>query len=630
MTTYTTNHITSLKAHLTQKIQGLKREADDLDTRVASTAISALENQKKQTEIRQEIARIKRELNELNLGDSPREPYLPTAPRTDLLRERPPVIDPTPPGTPHRAHSARDPSFPVQPHRRSVSLDPDESHFLPERRFPPATVTLVEEDTANQSKTFLSYFEWAGRMYKIEQTLPSSTSELEWEAIASGYKEILTHSPLTTQASEIKKLELALDTASGEMRISFPKSDDPRIPSQPPFTIQSADSPIVQRLLDYIQTKDEGFLVPFMSYDPLPREEPTQTLPTPFANPTGTNCALNSWLSLVETNPLLRTQYRRGLHFAETTSVNGSDLPDATALNRRLFPPRDGILRQQDAMETAAKFMERFGTPDALLQYRIERTYRPQTATNEEQDFPLVHEQNSLPVLSVLPDGRSKDLSQIFEEQLLNERTGNGDPVSLEGNPVSIVKEQHLGFDRAPNTLVFHAQRTNGSPNKNMGEIELSERMKFPGSFFDEENDPRYQLRGFIVHFSAQRPDNTFSPYDGHYISYVKIKGEDGKTHYYELDDATKIGPDNALVLSENPQREISREVFLQAAKQFTVAVYNKLEERPQVSFPEEHLADFPSRPEAPIRRGAALSRVGILSSSDDDSDDDPTLSDTD
>lgn len=372
-------------------------------------------------------------------------------------------------------------------------------------------------------------------------------------------------------------------------------------PSRPSGHFWQARKPLHRTYADFPFTPWTTTSIPsLLSGASAKTEEKPQSLPLPLNNETMTCCHLNAWLTLVQTNPLLWNIYSRSLSTKiDTIPMEETLISDATKLCDLLFPPINGTRRQQDVAETIQQFFNHFENRTATAHKIIEKTYRKNESFTDEMieeelnergkiyekrgnDFVIFEEEQtpSFPFLAISPNPFRQSLFQATEKKWMSPQKaavkGDRETINMGNTPILTLGEQSTRFSHAPASLIFHAERNTDSVNKNMGEIELSESMLLPGRFFSENTLSQYQLRGFIVHLSHRRPNGTYSPNDGHYISYVKMKGEDGQMHYYRLDDGI-VSKDGHKTLVKDPQREISQEEFLEAGKQFTIAIYNKL-----------------------------------------------------
>lgn len=455
----------------------------------------------------------------------------------------------------------------------------------------PARVALPSN--ATPSGHFKAKIKWCNLEYIVEQDLPQETTQEDWQAIVKAYEQILNateNSPVCHPG--IDRLQLSLDRDSGEMNIEITtKQTNPSVPTQ---RVEAITIPIrgqiVNDLIDYHTTHNSHALQFYRSEETLPDSEIIHT-PLGLVNTTGTLCYANALLQMIMAYPrlkdtiatysdhplltgLIHTYANRSATEIEISSLDNSSLEDI------IQGTVSSVHRQEDILDAFELLIKNASSEQTVYENLsaslpfIEQIFRategqteiPEGATQQPNQPNLFsrsiqNTRSQLPILSLNPDPTHRmTLSEAISKSSEWEDHIPPPPDAIPTMEAPLVAERKR-FISAPQTLVIHANRTsgNGSTGKNQGKITLSEKVALPGSLVGKENTPPlYQLRSFAVHIGNQSTH-------GHYVAYVKVKGLDGKTLYYEMDDSSK--------------KQITQKEFLLASENFALAFYDNISE---------------------------------------------------
>lgn len=455
----------------------------------------------------------------------------------------------------------------------------------------PATVTM-QSSSPLATHPFKAKLKWGEFEYIVEQDLPPETTEEDWQAIVKAYEQILNVTANSPQCHPgINRLQLSLDANHGAMNIEIPSvNSNTSAPGErlQPITI-AVRGQIVNDLLHYHTHTERNALQFYRSEETLPEIEETHT-PLGLANTTGTLCYANALLQMIMAYPYLRDTIKehgdndllkelissyadRDPTDTEISTLSNDVLEDVIKGSVQTVHRQEDILHAFESLITKASSTDNVHDTlsaalpivDQLFRKTDDQTVPPEGASQDASDPNLytrtiLTSGSHLPILTLNPDPHHPmTLSQAISKS--SEWKAHTPPPDAAPSDQAPLISERKRFAAAPKTLVIHANRnhSDGSTKKNQGKIALSEKVAIPRTLVSEENrPPLYQLRSFAVHIGNQ------TNY-GHYIAYVKVKGSNGKTLYYEMNDSIK--------------KQISQRDFLRASENFALAFYDNISE---------------------------------------------------
>jgi len=305
----------------------------------------------------------------------------------------------------------------------------------------------------------------------------------------------------------------------------------------------------------------------------------------------GANCYANSLLQMISANPVLCDTLIR----AKITNDAGEDVSDVIAkykeaqengTNPPSLAPLEALVKidgryQQDPCDLFQRLAARAHTNRVLNpNLHLTNTY----AALKTDPIPPAfekdpHDQNKYSqtgfegcsgIILHVEDDRRTSLEELIQQACAPIQQRSTDKVDIENGKLRLVSSQIKGYSAPPDTLIFNIQTFPGS----QAVVDVPERFMMPNGLLNSQTPPdeEYQLRSFAVHTGGSsdghvRQDESTS---GHYVSYVKIKGQNGTTDYYECDDGkiTKL---------KNREGVSARDQFMEKAKKARIANYNKV-----------------------------------------------------
>lgn len=311
--------------------------------------------------------------------------------------------------------------------------------------------------------------------------------------------------------------------------------------------------------------------------DPLPDDEENQLPPIGLTN-RGNTCFANTLIQLIASYPALRDEISnnkdpRFLWRVALEQYNGErKTPNkkVSFLDTSIFAPtgkQECILAKYDEITKSVPNLQ--NTTISTYQYQIPKDIDISARRDlvRESDSTTVTqtdcEEKPGLLLRMPMDNQGKPISGQSLEQII--RSQNTMPKKINAfTQIGATKyprtEETTLLAGAPQVLAIHVNRQymdKGKLTKNEAKVDLPERFNLPE---ESCSDPKgqngaYQLRGFAVHNGTAT--------NGHYIAYVKIKGQDDETHYYEIND--------------NKSTEIPPSLFLEKGENFSLAFYDKI-----------------------------------------------------
>jgi hypothetical protein len=455
---------------------------------------------------------------------------------------------------------------------------------------------------------------WGGYTYVLDQNLPKGSKNL-WKEYVKGYMKVLKKieddedssiRPGVSELELIPKKDIGIEVrecGDGADKAHTVTIDDVETKAfANDVCMHKASEPVRARSTESARTRDplpeatrRDLLPAATSGDPLPDNEPTQLPPIGLSNPSGTMCYGNSLLQIAASCPDLRKQLAHqtkdkllqeliNLYQTDRQNLKHVSALDTTNLLPVMEPARDARAPVRPRQECIGEaFQQIIGRCLPNENVYINTEYENDVAddvvltngyTKKEgrkgKAYRTVSEEKS-PILHLdmpRPNGSGNTMNVVDLIQYQYTQKKQIDAVDTISNVERKRTNESITLGTPPKFLALHPQRfymKDGTVEKNQNKIDLLERFDAPREMMTRGTPASYQLRGFAVHIGDETDH-------GHYVSYVKIKGEGNLTHYYKIND---------------PQsEEIEPDAFLKAGKDFAFALYQKLPDQAVSSTP--------------------------------------------